>query len=33
MVAPVVDSTTTYEQEMAEYQRKMAEWNARQGHV
>jgi len=33
MVAPVVDSTTTYEQEMAEYHRKMAEWNARQGHV
>jgi uncharacterized membrane protein len=33
MNTPTVDSTSTYEQEMAEYHRKMAEWNANQGQV
>ena len=30
---PATEMATTYEQEMAEYNRKMAEWNARQGQV
>jgi len=33
MDTPIADSATTYEQEMAEYHRKMAEWNANQGQV
>ena len=30
---PATEMATAYEQEMAEYNRKMAEWNARQGQV
>ena len=33
MTTSITDATPTHEQEMAEYHRKMAEWNATQGQV